>query len=64
MQKLRLIPFAFIAVFNMGVKGAAYATGISFISGFLIMAVHFIVVAGQKRLELLSYSFGDCHSTN
>ena len=30
----------------------------------LIMTVHFIIVAGQKRLELLSYSFGDCHSTN
>ena len=31
----------FIAVLNMGVKGAAYATGISFIVSFLILFIHF-----------------------
>ena len=48
----------FIAVFNMGVKGAAYATGISFISGFLIMAVHFAKHKGNLKF---SFNFNNMY---
>ena len=39
----------FIAVLNMGVTGAAYATGISFIVSFLILFIHFARKKGNLR---------------
>lgn len=39
----------FIAVLNMGVKGAAYATGISFIVSFMILFIHFLRKKGNLR---------------
>ena len=42
----------FIAVFDMGVKGAAYATGISFMAGFIILFIHFARKRGVLRITL------------
>ena len=42
----------FIAVFNMGVAGAAYATGISFLAGFIILFIHFAMKKGVLRISL------------
>ncbi len=39
----------FIAVFNMGVAGAAYATGISFLAGFIILFIHFAMKKGVLK---------------
>ena len=47
-----LLDALFIAVLNMGVKGAAYATGISFIVSFLILFIHFARKKGNLRITL------------
>lgn len=44
-----LLDALFIAVLNMGVKGAAYATGISFIVSFMILFIHFLRKKGNLR---------------
>ncbi len=44
----------FIAVFNMGVAGAAYATGISFLAGFIILFIHFARKKGVLRRRCCS----------
>lgn len=41
----------FIAVLDMGVKGAAYATGISFIVGFTILFIHFLKKKGNLHFS-------------
>ena len=49
----------FIAVFNMGVKGAAYATGISFMAGFIILFIHFMRKRGVLRITLKLNNFSE-----
>lgn len=49
----------FIAVFDMGVKGAAYATGISFMAGFIILFIHFIRKKGVLRITLKLNNFSE-----
>lgn len=49
----------FIAVFDMGVAGAAYATGISFIAGFIILFIHFIRKRGVLRITLKLNNFSE-----
>lgn len=44
-----LLDALFIAVLNMGVKGAAYATGISFTVSFMILFIHFLRKKGNLR---------------
>lgn len=49
----------FIAVFNMGVAGAAYATGISFLAGFIILFIHFARKKGVLRISLKLNNFSE-----
>ncbi len=49
----------FIAVFNMGVAGAAYATGISFLAGFIILFIHFAMKKGVLRISLKLNNFSE-----
>lgn len=49
----------FIAVFDMSVKGAAYATGISFMAGFIILFIHFIRKKGVLRITLKLNNFSE-----
>lgn len=49
----------FIAVFDMGVKGAAYATGISFMAGFIILFIHFARKRGVLRITLKLNNFSE-----
>lgn len=49
----------FITIFNMGVAGAAYATGISFMAGFIIMLIHFIRKKGVLRITLKINNFSE-----
>lgn len=49
----------FIAVFNMGVAGAAYATGISFMAGFIILFIHFIRKKGVLRITFQLNNFSE-----
>ena len=54
----------FIAVLNMGVKGAAYATGISFIVSFLILFIHFARKKGNLRITLQLRNFSHIIKTS
>ncbi len=54
-----LLDALFIAVFNMGVAGAAYATGISFMAGFIILFIHFIRKKGVLRITLKLNNFSE-----
>lgn len=45
-----ILDAVFIAKLNMGVAGAAYATGMSYIAGFIIMTVHFAMKRGMLRI--------------
>ena len=54
----------FIAVLNMGVAGAAYATGISFIVSFLILFIHFARKKGNLRITLQLRNFSHIIKTS
>ena len=54
----------FIAVLNMGVTGAAYATGISFIVSFLILFIHFARKKGNLRITLQLRNFSHIIKTS
>lgn len=45
-----LLDALFIAYYNMGVAGAGYATGISFVIQFFILAIHFSRKKGSLRI--------------
>ena len=59
-----LLDALFIAVLNMGVKGAAYATGISFIVSFLILFIHFARKKGNLRITLQLRNFSHIIKTS
>lgn len=46
-----LLDALFIAFLNMGVKGAAYATGLSFIVSFSILFIHFLRQKGNLKIS-------------
>lgn len=54
----------FIAVLKMGVAGAAYATGISFIVSFLILFIHFARKKGNLRITLQLRNFSHIIKTS
>lgn len=49
----------FIVVFDMGVAGVAYATGISYIAGFIILVFHFVRKKGVLRITSKLNNFSE-----
>ncbi len=59
-----ILDYIFIARLNYGIQGAAYATGISYIIGFIILFYHFLQKKGVLSFNLYSNNFQEIIKTS
>ncbi len=59
-----ILDYIFIGVYGYGVEGAAYATGISYSAGFIILLFHFCRKKGVLRISLQNKNFAEIIKTS
>lgn len=59
-----LLDYIFIGILNWGIKGAAYATGLSYISTFVILVFHFLKQKGVLKLNLKAKNYNEMIKTS
>lgn len=59
-----LLDYIFIGILNWGIKGAAYATGLSYIATFFILVFHFLKQKGVLKLNLKAKNYNEMIKTS
>lgn len=59
-----LLDYIFIGILNWGIKGAAYATGLSYIATFVILVFHFLKQKGVLKLNLKAKNYKEMIKTS